>query len=152
MSRIRAVSVVVHDNQLLVMYRIRRGEGFYTLPGGGLEEGETAEQAAVRETLEETSIKVKTDREIYYIEYPQIERYGAQHFFLCHYLSGTVALGEGNEKKINNPDNVYMPMWLDPDQLSYAIFYPEIVKDWLIEDLLTDFKHGHRDKTITELG
>jgi 8-oxo-dGTP pyrophosphatase MutT (NUDIX family) len=39
----------------------KSGQEYYFLPGGAIEENETAPESAVRETLEETSYKIKID-------------------------------------------------------------------------------------------
>jgi 8-oxo-dGTP diphosphatase len=58
----RAVAVVVNDDQVLVMKRHKRGRDYAVLPGGGVEEGETAAEAALRELHEETTLVAEVDR------------------------------------------------------------------------------------------
>lgn len=52
---------VVQDGKVLMVRRVQSDHlgGNYELPGGGVEEGESIEEAVVRETLEETGLKVK---------------------------------------------------------------------------------------------
>jgi len=50
----QSVRVVLLDDKNLVAVLYVGKVKFYTLPGGGIEEGETPEQAAIREVLEET--------------------------------------------------------------------------------------------------
>lgn len=47
------------DSILLIKRRDEPSQGLWSPPGGSLELGETAEQAAVRETLEETGVTVR---------------------------------------------------------------------------------------------
>lgn len=56
-----AVSALVFrgDAVLLVKRRDEPSRGLWSPPGGSLELGETAEQAAVRETAEETGVRVR---------------------------------------------------------------------------------------------
>jgi 8-oxo-dGTP diphosphatase len=55
-------AVVVRDGELLM---VRRGKepykGMWSIPGGAVELGETLFQTAERETLEETSIRIKAE-------------------------------------------------------------------------------------------
>lgn len=52
--RIAAYGVIVKDGNLLLAHWNEDGRTGWTLPGGGLENFETADQAAIREIAEET--------------------------------------------------------------------------------------------------
>lgn len=49
----RASCLVIRDNKILMVKHKQDGIEYYCLPGGGIEKGETPEQAAVRELKEE---------------------------------------------------------------------------------------------------
>lgn len=57
---------IITDGGRVLMIRRRQREGklSWAFPGGGIEGGETAEQAAVRETAEECDLEVKAVRVI----------------------------------------------------------------------------------------
>lgn len=54
-----AVSALVRDNRGRILMIRRTDNNKYSIPGGGLEAGETISQAVRREVLEETGIEVK---------------------------------------------------------------------------------------------
>ena len=56
-----ADAVVLEEHGRVLLGR-RRDAGFWTLPGGGVEKGETPWQAVVRETREETGFDVEVVR------------------------------------------------------------------------------------------
>jgi 8-oxo-dGTP diphosphatase len=62
---VKAVGAVVFDEEGRVLL-VRRGRpplaGSWTLPGGHLEAGESAEQAIEREVLEETGLRVRAEQ------------------------------------------------------------------------------------------
>jgi 8-oxo-dGTP diphosphatase len=51
--------VIVEDGQLALIRRVREGRTYYLFPGGGVEPGETPEQAAIREAHEELGVDVE---------------------------------------------------------------------------------------------
>jgi 8-oxo-dGTP diphosphatase len=72
-ERKRAAAVIVKDGRVLMVHeRSRRSGGgeWWTLPGGGLQPGETAEEAVRREVFEETGLVVAEARYVLEMPYP----------------------------------------------------------------------------------
>jgi 8-oxo-dGTP diphosphatase len=66
---IRAATVTIKDNKvLLVNSKYDDGE-YYLFPGGGVEHGETIREAAIRETLEETGINIDIKKVLHINEF-----------------------------------------------------------------------------------
>ena len=57
MKRDRSESMVIRGNRILLVEHQLFGRDFFNLPGGGIEENETPEQAALRELEEECRVK-----------------------------------------------------------------------------------------------
>ena len=53
MTRNRGAAIIVQEGKIALIKRIREDETYYVFPGGGIEEGETAEEAMKREIYEE---------------------------------------------------------------------------------------------------
>jgi 8-oxo-dGTP diphosphatase len=97
-----AVSAAIfRDGRVLIVRRARPpAHGLYTLPGGGVELGETLEEAVVREVREETKLEV---RPIALAGYRQaiardqagkIERHFVILPFAARWISGEISLNE----------------------------------------------------------
>lgn len=84
-----AVTVVLTPDRRCVLL-VKRGDfRVWSLPGGRIEAGESWEQAAIRETLEETGYRVAIDRLVANYWRPQRPRGGdLQHSFEAHVLGG----------------------------------------------------------------
>ena len=80
-SRAGSRAVVVRDSMILLSHEVN--SGWWLVPGGGEEEGETPEECCVREVEEETGLIVKPLQQFltmyeYYEEYRYIS-----HYFIC---------------------------------------------------------------------
>lgn len=54
--RNRSVAFVIRDHKILMEKLCYGGRTFYSIPGGGIEDGETPEQAVIRELKEECGL------------------------------------------------------------------------------------------------
>lgn len=138
MPRNRAVAVVVHDNKLLTMFR-RNEKEYYTFPGGGVEPGETNEQAVEREIYEEVSLRVEVDRLVYELHHDNGD---IHYYFLCTYLSGEPKVQIGTNEYRDNLTgvNTHLPQWLPLDGMSRTGLYPLEVRDKLLRDVAQGFE------------
>lgn len=89
-SREIARALLYDENGNFALHHLIRDDGFgkfdyYETPGGGIDEGETPEEAVVREILEETGYKSEVVEELAFVKdyYNLINRENLQHFFLC---------------------------------------------------------------------
>jgi 8-oxo-dGTP pyrophosphatase MutT (NUDIX family) len=78
--------VIFREKMSQVLLMLRADFRIWSLPGGGLEPGESREQAAIRETLEETGYQVTLDRYVGNYRRPQFN--DLRHIFTAHVTGG----------------------------------------------------------------
>lgn len=112
MSAKAARAIIIEDGKLLVMYRNKHGSEYYTLVGGRAQDGETLEQALLREVREETGLEVTSARPVYIEEHP--EPYNEQYIFLCQVAPHDhVKIQDTSEEGAMNRlgANMHQPVW-----------------------------------------
>ena len=110
-----------HEHQVAALIgRIdRRGRMLWSLPKGHIEQGETAEQTAIREVAEETGIQGKVLAALGSIDYWFVTEGRRVHKTVHHYLlrfSG----GELSDEDIEVTEVAWVPLHELPARLAYA--------------------------------
>src|SRR5215212_6834790 len=131
--RIRVGIVLIQEDKVALIERHRAGLDYFVFPGGGVDEGESPEQAAVREALEELGIEVALKQKVAEI---QLGHKSRQVYFLAEQISGEFGTGTGEEytnSDPNDPDEgIYIPIWMPVDELlQHPNVYPAQVA-WLV--------------------
>jgi ADP-ribose pyrophosphatase YjhB (NUDIX family) len=103
-----AIGIILDEHKLRVLLIKRRDVPVWVLPGGGIESGESAEAALLREIFEETGLVVAIDRQC--AAYNPINRLAAQTFvFICHVLEGKLRLSNESSDACFFPLNALPP-------------------------------------------
>src|SRR5262249_55189295 len=105
-----ARAIIIEGDKTLVMHRNKYGSEYFTLVGGRVADGETTEQALMRELKEETGLDVTAARLVFIEEHP--EPYNQQYIYLCEVAPhADVAVQETSEEGFMNrlDSNVHKP-------------------------------------------
>jgi 8-oxo-dGTP diphosphatase len=117
--RIRAGIVLLQDDKVALIERYRAGLHYYVFPGGGVDVGESPEQAAIREAMEELGIEVAIEQKVVEIQFGPKSR---QIYFLVKQIGGKFGTGAGEEYTDADPNDPeegnYIPIWMPIDELS----------------------------------
>lgn len=134
-------AIVIKDDKLIVIKRIKNGRKYMVTPGGRIEVGEKPEQALLREMAEETMVEIANPR-LVFVEEPKEKRFGTQHIFLCDYVLGEPQLHPDSEEVVimSNCDDIYEPMWFPVENIPDKI-YPFFSKKLGIE-IVNAYKNG----------
>ena len=107
--RNRSGIILIEDDKLALIERHRAGLHYFIFPGGGIDEGESPQQTAVREAEEELGIKVEIKQKVAEVKFDQ----DTQYYFLAKKLSGQFGTGTGEEYGEYNPMyGTYHPLWM----------------------------------------
>jgi 8-oxo-dGTP pyrophosphatase MutT (NUDIX family) len=132
--RVRAGVVLVEDEKVALIERFRSGNHYYVFPGGGVDEGETLEEAAVREMEEETGLRVTVRLKLAEIYFGL----STQHYFLADCIGGEYGSGTGEEYTDADPDDptegIYIPVWMPMEELAEnEKVYPADIKELILQ-------------------
>ncbi|MGI8433609.1 MAG: NUDIX domain-containing protein [Nocardioidaceae bacterium] len=119
----RAVAVVVRDAQVLLIKRHQHGRDYAVLPGGGIEPGETAEVAALRELLEETTLVARIEHRLWSMRHD--DRHAT--YFLMADVEGTPLLA-GAEAAAHCPQNSFELRWAGVDDFEPLNLQPSVIR------------------------
>lgn len=125
MKTVRVVAAVIRDDKKI--FATQRGygdlKGFWEFPGGKIEEGESAENALVREIREELNTEIRVCDFITTIEYDYPTFHLSMDCFWCELISGYLELKEHQDGR-----------WLSSNELNSVKWCPAVVS--LIDSLI----------------
>ncbi len=119
--RVGVANVILRDNCILLGERIgSHGANTWATPGGHLELGESIEQCAKRETLEETGLVVNSISKLGFTN--DIFETEGKHYVTLFVIT---SCAEG-EPQIMEPDKCKQWKWCKFDELPQPLFLPLI--------------------------
>ncbi|CAD2225589.1 MutT/nudix family protein [Pseudoalteromonas sp. 3J6] len=129
MVRVGVAVIVMHDNKILLGERIgAHGANTWATPGGHLEFGETVEQCAAREVVEETGLNVTNIRKLDFTN----DIFSAEN---KHYITLYVQADyEGGEVINKEPHKCLQWRWCDINDLPAPLFIS--LKNYLAQNTL----------------
>ena len=128
-----AGGVIFEDGRvLLILMADLKGEKIWTFPKGHLEDGETAETAAIREVEEETGFYCEINCELYKAEYSFV-RNGVPVDKDVRWFLMKRAGGDGIPK---TPEEIFDSCWCTPAEAQQRLAY---ASDLRLIEILEDY-------------
>jgi 8-oxo-dGTP diphosphatase len=107
--RNRVGVLIVRNKKILLIYRKNAKGQYYVIPGGGVEVGETPEQAAIREMREEAGVEITLGEKLY--EQQSKDENQHQYFYSAEIIGDIEDIvWQEQEKQLLN--NVYRFEWV----------------------------------------
>jgi mutator protein MutT len=137
--RVRSAAVLIQNNSLALIERHRAGLHYFTFPGGGVDEGESPEQAVVREVREELGVEVRVVRLVAKVWF----RGNRQLFFLVEQVGGEFGTGTGEEYASDHDpaSGSYEPVWMSLAEIPANNVLPQPVAALVVKSLVDGWPH-----------
>jgi ADP-ribose pyrophosphatase YjhB (NUDIX family) len=130
--RIRAAAIIVEAGHLLLVRHIKDGDSYWLLPGGGVDFGEPAGEALVREVKEETGLEITLGDLVFANDSipPDQHRHMLNLYFTATVAGGTLCCGD--DSRLAAAEFVAI------ERLPELVFFPDI-RDVLLPALKNGF-------------
>ena len=134
--RVRVAAIILDGDRILLAKHRRGTKNYWLLPGGGVEFGETLEEAIVRELKEEAALEIRVKDLVIINDSvpPNKHRHVINVYFTAEVLGGV--LTAGCDARLVGME--YVPI----ERLDTLVFYPDVRPE-----VLRGIKEGFRAAT-----
>ncbi len=127
--------LIIYIESVLLIKRRKKGQLYYVLPGGHLEDKEEYQEACIREVYEETGLRVNCNKKLF------SQKESDSHttiYYLCSIKDIESILKDdkglpfvelkGEEIRRNCDEDSYKPLWMSIKKIKKLTIYPIKIK------------------------
>jgi len=131
--RVRVAGIIIEDGKILLIAHKKKKDVYWLLPGGGVDFGESLEEALKRELMEELGVSVEVEDIFCVIDSiaPEDRRHIVNVCFKCCCAKGDISLG--NDKRLHDFG------FFSSGELDSMVLYPSMAEQ--LKGLLADGGH-----------
>ena len=111
-----AAIILKEDSVLATQRGYGKWKGCWEFPGGKVQQGETHDEALVREIKEELDATIVIDRFHTTVDYDYPDFHLTMHCYLCHLVDGHYKLEEHLDARWLTADTINTVQWLPADE------------------------------------
>lgn len=137
--RQRPCAIIIKNDKILAMKRVRDDKTYFTFPGGHIENSESLEETLQREIKEELNFDILNFKEVFrIIDFNPRENEDIESvFYLISDFNGELQLGGPEIERMKNGDNKYYPTWYNKKEFSeLSPVYPTGIKEYVLSNIL----------------
>ena len=140
--RVRACALIVKSDSLLLVQQSvpTRTYSVWLPPGGEVQMGESAKDAAKRETFEETGLHIEPTRLVAVYEFIEMPFHAVELYFLSDISGGSVKVGTDPEHD-DDDQQIIDTAFINFDRLKDISVIPDFLKG--ARDIIDSALEGH---------
>ena len=102
--RVRVAGIVIQENSILLIQHIKNEKKYWLVPGGGVDWGESLEDALIREYKEETNLDIEVKDFLFFSETisPDKNKHVINLYFLVKIKNDSETMKIGNETNLSD--------------------------------------------------
>lgn len=130
--RVRVNGILIEQGRMLLvqLQSPTRKRPFWTPPGGGVQFGETLEEALKREFVEETGLHVRVRKLLFVSEYVQPPWHAVDHYFLVELVGGSLV--QGNDPELGPDQQMIRDIqFMDRESIRRSDLVPQFLQERL---------------------
>ena len=144
MNRDWALSAILSKGRIAMVKVVEENRSFWTLPGGGVEMGESHAEAAVREAREEINLAIKILRFLFKREYAA----GMEYCYLAEPRYGEQGISIGHDPELDvNQQVLKQAAWVHIEKVKDDLHVSRVIAS-LSQEEMEKFKINLRDAKV----